>query len=289
MTHPSAEVTVDVDLVRRLLLAQSPDFAHETLRFHDEGWDNFTFRLGERYAVRLPRRQLAVSLIGNEQRWLPDIASRLPIEIPVPVFAGRPSAEFVWPWSVVKWIPGDTAEALAFDRANASRLADVLIALHQSAPPEAPANPFRGVALATRTESFEERLRMAEAEHRLDVAHMRTLWNDLVSVPPSRERRWLHGDLHPRNLVVRERRFVGVIDWGDVTAGDVATDLAAAWMLIDSDDVRREFFARYGADADLQKRARGWALHLGVAFLISGEGRQTILGAETIRRLLHAT
>jgi aminoglycoside phosphotransferase (APT) family kinase protein len=47
--------------------------------------------------VRLPRRQAAVPLIESEQRWLPELAPRLPLAIPTPVRVGRPSERFPWP------------------------------------------------------------------------------------------------------------------------------------------------------------------------------------------------
>ena len=43
---------------------------------------------------------------------------------------------------------------------------------------------------------------------------------------------WIHGDLHPGNLLVRDGRLSGVLDFGDVTAGDPATDLSVGWMLL---------------------------------------------------------
>ena len=39
---------------------------------------------------------------------------------------------------------------------------------------------------------------------------------------------WLHGDLHPANVVVSDGTLSGVIDFGELCAGDPATDLAAA-------------------------------------------------------------
>jgi aminoglycoside phosphotransferase (APT) family kinase protein len=33
---------------------------------------------------------------------------------------------------------------------------------------------------------------------------------------------WLHGDLHPANLLVSRGRITGVIDFGDITSGDPA-------------------------------------------------------------------
>lgn len=38
----------------------------------------------------------------------------------------------------------------------------------------------------------------------------------------------LHGDLYARHLLVDRGRLIGVIDWGDLMAGDPAVDLTVA-------------------------------------------------------------
>ena len=82
---PPAEVDISDDLVRGLLRRQHPDLADLPIRLHGSGWDNTTYRLGSGLAVRLPRRLLAVDLIRNEQRWLPEITPMLPIPAPTPL------------------------------------------------------------------------------------------------------------------------------------------------------------------------------------------------------------
>ena len=47
-----------------------------------EGWDNVIYRLGDELTVRLPRRTMAAELVEHEQRWLPDLAPRLPAPDP---------------------------------------------------------------------------------------------------------------------------------------------------------------------------------------------------------------
>jgi aminoglycoside phosphotransferase (APT) family kinase protein len=83
---------------------------------------------------------------------------------------------------------------------------------------------------------------------------------------------WLHGDFHPANILIHRGRISGVIDFGDVTSGDPATDLSVAWMLLPP-ECHGAFRAAYrsasgypGSD-DTWARARGWALALSLAIL----------------------
>ena len=99
---------------------------------------------------------------------------------------------------------------------------------------------------------------------------------------------WLHGDVHPRNVLVDGGRISAVIDFGDMTAGDPASDLAVAWMLLPP-DLRLAFREACGAqqpvDDALWERARGWALVLGVA-MSNGDDRIAAIGRRTLAAVL---
>jgi aminoglycoside phosphotransferase (APT) family kinase protein len=70
---------------------------------------------------------------------------------------------------------------------------------------------------------------------------------------------WVHGDLHPANVVVADGTLAGVVDFGDMFVGDPAQDLAAAWVLLPAGADAR-FFASYAdADEGTVRRARGLA------------------------------
>ena len=99
---------------------------------------------------------------------------------------------------------------------------------------------------------------------------------------------WLHGDLHPRNVLVQDGALAGIIDWGDVTAGDVATDLACAWMLFESARGREIFLGAYAPTEQIRARAAGWAVHFASGLLDSGEPRHVRIGLSVIRRLARA-
>lgn len=270
---PRAEVDIDVALVRALLAEQHPDLADWSLRLVAEGWDNAMYRLGDDLVVRLPRRVAAVVLVEHEQRWLPSLAKRLPLPIPAPLRVGRPGCGYPWPWSVCPWLPGRTALATPpVDRTEAARtLGRFLAALHRPAPPDAPPNPYRGVPLRERSAVTETRV--DQLEGLIDGPAVLDRWHMLAAAPLwPHEPRWLHGDLHPQNLLVHEGRLSAVIDFGDLTSGDPASDLSAAWMLFDPSD-RMVFRAAVGGgdgiDDDTWTRAQGWALTLAVAYLAS--------------------
>jgi aminoglycoside phosphotransferase (APT) family kinase protein len=96
------------------------------------------------------------------------------------------------------------------------------------------------------------------------------LWERAVAAPVAPEPVWLHGDLHPRNLIVRDGALSAVIDWGDMTAGDPATDLACAWMLFSHWADIDAVLDAYGAGPDLVRRALGWAIVFAAVLLDSG-------------------
>ena len=103
------EFPTDEQLVRSLLDAQFPDWAELPIVAVDSaGTDNALFRLGEDMVVRLPRIPGAVEQVAKEQRWLPVLAPHLPLAVSAPIGAGVPGSGYPWPWSINRWIPGET-------------------------------------------------------------------------------------------------------------------------------------------------------------------------------------
>jgi hypothetical protein len=79
-------------------------------------------------------------------------------------------------------------------------------------------------------------------------AAIRDFWDDALSAPEwEGPPVWPHGDLHPANVVVSCGTLSGVIDFGELCAGDPAT----------------------------VRRARGWAVLRGIGLMaIGGAGEQ---------------
>jgi aminoglycoside phosphotransferase (APT) family kinase protein len=275
---PAAEVPVSVELVRGLLGEQHPDLADLPVEILTNGWDNLVCRLGEELLVRLPRRVIAAELIAHEQRWLPELAGRLPLPVPAPLRVGRPTTRYPWSWSVVPFFPGRIValSAPGDPWAAAATLGGFLDALHIPAPPEAPVNPLRGIPLAGRASGVLDGLAHVDPTDR--AAALR-IWEVAVAAPVwDGPPRWLHGDLHPANILVDQGRISAVIDFGDITSGDPATDLSVAWMLFTAEQ-RAALRQAYGrADDGTWQRARGWALALSLVFLTHSEDNPLMRG-----------
>jgi aminoglycoside phosphotransferase (APT) family kinase protein len=278
---PASEFTIDAGLVRRLLQDQHQDLAGLPISALAHGWDNELFRLGSSYTVRLPRRQSAVQLLLNEQRWLPVFAARATVALPVPVRHGESCDYFPWPWTIAPWLPGRTALASpARDRAVlAPPLARFVADFHRSAPLDAPSNPVRGTPLGGRDAAFRARVPALPQAVRAPAL---ALWQDLLKTPAwTGPPQWLHGDLHPGNLLMDDGGLAAVLDFGDLCAGDPATDLATAWLTFDDagrDVFRREYFALRAPDEDIWLRARGWALNIAVALLAASDDHPPLHG-----------
>ncbi len=276
---PAAEVYLDAPLVRRLLARQCPHLADEHVEAFAQGWDNEIFAVGPSLLARLPRRQAAAALVANELLALPRLAPQLPLPVPVPVFAGCPQDGYPWPWTITPRLPGHRASDTPADGrgAAASGLAAFLAALHVPAQADAPVNPFRGVPLAARARDWEPRIREVAGETALAA------WRRAAQAPgwPGAPV-WLHGDLHPLNLLLhRDASMAAVVDFGDVCGGDPASDLAVAWLMFDAGD-RQRFRAAAGLSAGYDRfvwwRAWAWGLGLAAVFSLASDNLPALAG-----------
>ncbi|MFD7981054.1 phosphotransferase [Streptomyces sp. NPDC059071] len=287
-------IDIDADTVRALLREQHPDLAELTLRRVEGGWGHRMWQLGEEYVIRMPRDQYTPVSLLKELRWLPELAPRLPLPVPVPRRGGVPGAGYPYRWAVLSWVSGEPADhapiAVEHGPRSAEVLADFLLALHRPAPADAPEAAPCGGPLAPITPDFERRV--AEFEERLHALapgiradELRAVWEDAVAAPVwAGPPVWLHADLHPANVVVVDGVLGGVVDFDALGIGDPAGDLAAAWLLLptgaDRPCLERWLAAQPADERDAAeatiRRARGWAVLRSLILL--GIGRAGLYG-----------
>lgn len=143
--------SIDVQLVRRLIAAQFPQWADLPVTpVPFDGWDNRGFRLGNEMAVRLPSAEGYAAQVDKEYRWLPVLAPQLTLPVPVPLARGTPGEGYPFDWSVRCWLEGETAriDRVSDPSAMATSLAALLTALQRinpaDGPPPGPHSAFRG-------------------------------------------------------------------------------------------------------------------------------------------------
>ncbi|MFC1430281.1 aminoglycoside phosphotransferase family protein [Streptacidiphilus sp. N1-3] len=268
-----SESGISEELVRDLLRDQHPDLAELPVRPVEGGWGNQMWRLGDELAVRMQRMDTSPEPQLKERRWLPTLAARLPLPIPVPVRAGAPSERFPKIWTVMTWVEGTPLDHGSITRGDhaADILAAFLKALHMEAPAEAPDASDRGGHPEEYTQGFENFLRDVDLG-RFAAADIRAVWDDAVTAPAWQGPRvWVHGDLHPANVVVADGTLAGIVDFGNVFAGDPAWDLSAAWLLLPAGAAARFFDGYAQADEAAVRRARGLAAMKCLFLMLMGQ------------------
>ena len=288
MTTTDGRGGIDAALVGRLVAAQFPQWAGLPVRpVEVDGWDNRTYRLGAELSVRLPSHASYAAAVRKEQRWLPELGPRLPLPVPVPVGHGRPGPGFPHPWTVNRWLPGETAAA---DRIGsweefAADLAGFLVALRgvdASGGPPAGAHSFhRGGDLG-----------VYDAETRACLADLRGTCRSTGSPRCGTQRGRPPGTPRRSGCTATSRsatcwsgagRLAAVLDFGSSAVGDPACDLVIAWTFL-PDAAREVFREAVALDDATWARARGWALWKALLGLRRGAGRDR--NERTVDRVL---
>lgn len=268
-------IEVGEELVRGLLREQHPDLADLPIREVAGGWGNQMWRLGDDLVVRMQRRDTSPDPQLKERRWLPLLAARLPLPIPVPVRSGVPSERFPKMWTVLTWVEGtplDHGTITDGDRA-ADVLADFLTALHVEAPADAPGASDFGTHPKDSRGVFEHFLGAVDlGAFGFAEDDIRAVWDDAAATPAwPGPRVWVHGDLHPANVVVAGGTLAGIVDFGALFAGDPAWDLGAAWLLLPDGSASRFFDGYARADEVTVRRARGLAAMKCLFLMLMGQ------------------
>jgi len=255
---------ITLDTVRLLIENQFPAWQHLPITpVEPGGHDNRTFRLGQDMAIRLPSHASYAAAVMKERAWLPVFARGVSLRVPIPIARGEPSDAYPLPWAINRWIEGEiltsgnigSMNELALDLAAFLReLQAVAISGGVLAGEH---NFHRGGDLGV----YDEETNTAIGECGLPLAKekMRGIWHMAKSARYEGAPLWVHGDVAVGNLIVKNGKLYGVIDFGSCGVGDPACDLVMAWNFFDGES-RQVFLRETGADVGMVARAKGWAL-----------------------------
>lgn len=279
-----AEYPVSLELAGKLIMLQFPEIELKEIKQFGEGFDNTVIQINGQFVFRFPRRPIAVTLIQVENQLLPSIAGTFPLAIPEPIFFGKPSTLYPYPFTGYKMVKGHlpVEGTKAKKVESAKRFARFLKVLH-SFPVEKAKRlgvqpdgmmrldvPYRKKSLMENVSNliklgyFEQAHAVKDfvetlGEGELDVQHPISL---------------VHGDIHIRNVLLDDEGVLtGVIDWGDVHIGNPAIDFSFLYSYFPK-EVRSAFFEIYGEiEKETESLARFRAIYMLVTLLVYGIDR----------------
>ena len=246
-------------LARALVQEQFPQWGELEIRpVAQSGWDNRTFHLGDDMLLRLPSAARYEHQVAKEQKWLPWLGKQLSFAVPQPLAQGRAGSGYPFAWSVYRWLKGETAVGFSGDCVQLARdLAACLRELGRlpidGGPRPSGHNFFRG----EHPTHYEEEVFAAAAK--LADEEILPLWHRWTASSWAGAPRWLHGDVSPGNLLLRDGRLCGLLDFGGLAVGDPACDLAMGWTFFQGES-RRAYREAVGVDEATWWRGAAWAL-----------------------------
>jgi aminoglycoside phosphotransferase (APT) family kinase protein len=268
----TAEAHVDAELARGLIAEQFAPLPRSSVELLSEGWDYVVHLVDGEWAFRFPRREVVVPNTIREIAVLGLLAAHLPVGVPAPVYVGRPTGAFPWPFFGARFLPGVEASDASLsdeDRARLARpLARALRALHApnvlaEVGPLLPFDPIRRADMSVRlTRTREELAAVVELGVWEAPPELEEILDRAAALPAPAAVAICHGDLHFRQLLVDAGELTGIIDWVDVCRSDPGVDLQLVWSFLPS-AAREEFLDEYGpVTEDSLLRARILALFL---------------------------
>ncbi len=260
------QVDIDVGTVARLVAEQFPRWRDLPVRpVPSYGTVNALFRVGDEVVVRFPlqpgreseRRAELVSEQDNARR----LAGHVAVEIPEPLALGEPGDGYPGSWAAYRWIPGETAnpdDLVSPDRFARDLAAFVGALRGIDTGGRQWDGTSRGGPLSSKDEGVRDAL--AASTSLVDTSRLTTVWETCLAAPAyAGAPVWIHADLMPGNLLVRNGRLAAVIDLGSLCVGDPAVDLMPAWCLFDA-ATRAAYRTALDVDDLAWERGRGWAI-----------------------------
>jgi aminoglycoside phosphotransferase (APT) family kinase protein len=255
------EVEIDAGLVGRLVAAQFPRLADLPIRaVASTGTVNAIYRLGDHLYARLPRVHSWARDLDKEWHWLPRLAPRLSLQVPVPVAKGQPHSGYPFAWAIYRWIDGQPyADDLVDDERQAAQ--DLAQFVSQLRGIDAVVGAPHGGRRPLADLDTDTREAIRSGRGLIDSDAATTAWERALEAPVWKGQPvWIHTDLLRPNLLVNDGRLSAVIDFGGIGAGDPAADVIAAWSVFGPTG-RATFRSALDVDDGTWNRARGFALH----------------------------
>lgn len=259
-------MVITLELAKKLIDTQFPEYADlDLVEVEKQGHDNRTYRLGDAMLIRMPTAEAYALNVSKEQALLPKLARHLSVAIPAPIKMGKPSDDYPYPFSIYKWLAGRSANHVMLDASTLEGIAfqcaiflrELQVITDVEGPEPGQHNWWRGDHVSVYDSGARQQItQLADV---IDTNSALELWERACDTKWNKAPIWIHGDLAVGNILIKDNKLSGVIDFGGTAMGDPAYDLVIAWTYL-SGRAREVFISTMDCDADTWLRARAWAL-----------------------------
>lgn len=234
-----SEINISPEIVKKVIENQFPSIQVSTLSFLGEGWDNAVFLINDQYTFRFPRRKIALQLLEREKIILPHIHSRLNLQAPKPVFYGKPSKLFPWPFLGSTLVPGQCADKAYLNKTE-RRNAATTIALFLKNLHSFDKEEIRSLGIGQDilgefnirskiNQGLDNLKQIQSLGYTLNYSRLEKVLHSTDTDYRAPKETLVHGDFYVRHLIIDANKSItGIIDWGDIHIGDPAIDLSIA-------------------------------------------------------------
>ncbi|TGB04871.1 phosphotransferase [Halobacillus salinus] len=251
-------------------LKQFKDLEPHHIELIGTGFDHTVYAVNHQYAFRFPRRKMGYEAMLTESNVLHQLVNcNLPIPIPQPVYSGQASQDD-FPFVGFTLLEGNVLtdeDDTALVSKEGKRLGQFLKHLH-SLNVTAPPDHLNRLSIKVRKPKLIHALQHVQSFLPKAVSNqLNCFLTNITTSSNPKGTTFVHGDFHPKNVVVKNGFISGIIDWGDAHIGHPAIDLAFIFMAIPGEN-REDFFNEYGAiDKQTEEMARFRALFTSVMLL----------------------
>lgn len=247
------------------------------------GFDTTVYKVNNQFVFRFPRQEKGKHALENEHRILRELQKnkfQASYYIPEPMYY-YPETDEDFPFAGFSYVPGHELareKDTELLRHDAEKLAGFLRDLHE-VPAEAVLLPDELARLSSqkRKPMLEEML--PELREVCEPKTLEMLESYLREIPDWQNpasTHFVHGDLHPKNMIAERGKLTGIIDWGDAHFGHPASDLAVVFQAMPAADQPR-FFEEYG---QIDEETRKLAIFKAI-FISAAVGRYAYLQGDT--------
>lgn len=277
-----AEYPVSLELAGKLIMLQFTEIELKEIKQLGEGFDNTVIQINGQFVFRFPRRPIAVTLIQVENQLLPSIAGTFPLAIPEPIFFGKPSTLYPYPFTGYKMVKGHlpVEGSKANKVESAKRFARFLKVLHSFPAERAMRLGVQPDGMMRLDVSYRKKSLMENVSNLLKLGYfeqaqaVKNFVDALGELDVQHPISLVHGDIHIRNVLLDDEGVLaGIIDWGDVHIGNPAIDFSFLYSYFPK-EARRAFFEIYGEiEKETESLARFRAIYMLVTLLVYGIDR----------------